>query len=140
MNNSITIQTIADLPKVVDFVLDFAQGHRKFLLVAEMGSGKTTFMATFCKNLGVGEETSSPTFSLVNEYEYAEGIIRHIDLYRLKKVEEALDFGIEDYFYDAHYLFIEWPEILESVLPDGFILLQIEVNSDKSRTFTLNKV
>lgn len=140
MTHTITINSTTELPKAVDFVLDFAQDCQKFLLVAEMGSGKTTFVAAFCKHLGVNEETSSPTFSLVNEYDYADGIIRHIDLYRLKKVEEALDFGIEDYFYDSNYLFIEWPEILESILPDGFILVKIKVNEDKSRTFSLAKI
>lgn len=140
MANSINIQSVAELPKVVDFVLNYAEGQRKFLLLAEMGSGKTTFVAAFCKQLGVTEDTSSPTFSLVNEYAYSEGIIRHLDLYRLKKVEEAIDFGIEDYFYDDHYLFIEWPQIIESILPEGFILLRIKVNEDKSRTFSLAKI
>ena len=81
----ITISNIKELPKVVEALLNFAKGIKKFLLVAEMGTGKTTFVKSFCDYLDVSDETSSPTFSLVNEYHYKKGIIKHLDLYRLKK-------------------------------------------------------
>jgi tRNA threonylcarbamoyladenosine biosynthesis protein TsaE len=138
--NNITIFSTNELTEVVSFIRNLAPQQRKFLLVAEMGSGKTTFVAAFCKQLGVKEDISSPTFSLVNEYAYEGGLVRHIDLYRLKKVEEALDFGIEDFFYDDDYLFIEWPEIVANILPEGFVLIRIIVKEDNARTFTFEQI
>jgi tRNA threonylcarbamoyladenosine biosynthesis protein TsaE len=137
---NIRISSVTDLNKVVDTLLAFANGEQKFLLVAEMGSGKTTFVKAFCKFMGVEGETSSPTFSLVNEYQYEKGLIRHLDLYRLKKLDEAIDLGIEDFFYDTNYLFIEWPEILEPILPEGMILIKINVNENKERVFQFEKI
>jgi tRNA threonylcarbamoyladenosine biosynthesis protein TsaE len=136
----ITIDSIVALNDVVAALIDFAEGRKKILLVAPMGSGKTTFVKAFCSYLGVQGDTSSPTFSLVNEYDYSEGIIRHLDLYRLKKVEEAIDFGIEDYFYDAHYLLIEWPEILAPILPDDLLIVKIVVDEQQKRHFTFEIV
>jgi tRNA threonylcarbamoyladenosine biosynthesis protein TsaE len=132
----ITINNITALGDVVAALIDFAQGRKKILLIAPMGAGKTTFVKAFCQYLGVVGDTSSPTFSLVNEYDYSKGIIRHLDLYRLKKVEEAIDFGIEDYFYDAHYLLIEWPEILAPILPNDLVVVKIEVDEQQRRHFT----
>ncbi len=137
---NITISNVKDLNKVVDALLAFADGKQKFLLLAEMGSGKTTFVKIFCEAMGVKDDTSSPTFSLVNEYQYEKGLIRHLDLYRLKKLDEAIDFGIEDFFYDNHYLFIEWPEILEPILPEYMILLKINVNENQERIFDFEKI
>lgn len=136
----IVISNVDELNKAVSLLLSFSNGKRKYLLVAEMGSGKTTFVKTFCEYLEVSDETSSPTFSLVNEYKYKGGLIRHLDLYRLKKIEEAIDFGIEDYFYDENYLFIEWPEILENILPEGFIMIKIKVDKEQNRVFTFENI
>ena len=79
------------------------------------------------------ETANSPTFSLINEYEYADGLIYHLDLYRLNSTEEAIDIGIEDYLNDPHYCFIEWAELIENILPDDVITMQIETKEDKSR-------
>ena len=84
------------------------------------------------------ENVTSPTFSLVNEYTYAdaegnERLFRHLDLYRLKSIEEALDIGIEDYLYDGQYCFIEWPEIIEPILPDDAVRINLSILRDSSR-------
>ncbi len=102
------------------------------LLTGDLGAGKTTLIQTICKQLNVIDEVNSPTFSIINEYktETNESIF-HLDLYRLKDENEALDIGIEDYLYDDNYTFIEWPEIIESLLPDNLMRIHIE-NIDNS--------
>lgn len=138
--DSIIISNQKDLKLVVEKLLAFAKDKRKFLLVAEMGTGKTTFVKSFCEYFQVKEKTSSPTFSLVNEYTFDNGMIRHLDLYRLKNLTEALDIGIEDFFYDDNYLFIEWPEILEPILPKGVILIKINLEANKDRVFSFKEI
>lgn len=138
--DNIIISNQKDLNLVVEKLLAFANGKRKFLLVAEMGTGKTTFVKSFCEYFQVKEKTSSPTFSLVNEYTFDNGMIRHLDLYRLKNLTEALDIGIEDFFYDDNYLFIEWPEILEPILPKGVILIKINLEANKDRVFSFKEI
>lgn len=134
-----TIDSIEKLPLVVTELLKYADGNKKFLLNAEMGSGKTTFVKAFCTYMGVESMTSSPTFSLVNEYEYADGLIRHLDLYRIKNIEEALDFGIEDYLYDDAYLFVEWPDLIMPIVPEDIIVINITVNDNLERVFSFDK-
>ena len=126
----------AELSEIAKALLDFANGKKKFALRAEMGAGKTTFVKAFCQLLGVSNETSSPTYALINEYSFPGGIIRHADLYRLKSIDEAIDFGIEDYLYDKEYLFIEWPDIITPLLPEDTIFIGIEIDENGSRLFT----
>ncbi len=136
------IHTKSDLPSAVEWLLVQAEGKRKIMLYGEMGAGKTTFTKVFCQYFGVDSATtSSPTFSLVNEYFYenrgnTEGgqkVIHHLDLYRLKNVEEAMDMGIEDYLYDDNYCLIEWPQIIESIMPEDVLKISIELMSDLTR-------
>ena len=130
-------KTLEDLEGIAISLLQFAGTKKKFALLAQMGAGKTTFVKTICSVLGVIDETSSPTYSLVNEYKYPGGTIRHLDLYRLQKIEEAIDLGIEDFFYDQDYLFIEWPEIIESIVTDNIVIIKISVlaNGDRRLEF-----
>lgn len=141
---NIIITHINQLQDAVQALVTFAEGQRKFILQAEMGSGKTTFVKKFAQYVGVTDDTSSPTYSLVNEYSFDDntkkGLIRHLDLYRLRYLDEALDIGIEDFFYDDSFLFIEWPELLASILPKDVILIKIEVLNDNSRAFTFKKL
>ena len=107
-----------------------------------MGAGKTTFTKVFCQHFGVDSATSSPIFSLVNEYFYldtegGQNVIHHLDLYRLKNLEEALDIGIEDYLYDENYCLIEWPQIIESILPDDVLKISIEMIGDSTRKIVI---
>lgn len=98
-----------------------------FAFYGKMGAGKTTFIKAVCEELGVDDTATSPTFAIVNEYEAAQGRpIYHFDFYRIKKVSEAYDMGCEEYFYSGHPCFIEWPELIEEVLPEETVNVTIE--------------
>ena len=133
------IQSIEELEKVVDDLLKFAGDRKTLLFYGEIGAGKTTLIQRFCKYFGVRESVTSPTFSLVNEYTFkdnkdqSEQLIHHLDLYRLKNMEEAIDIGIEDYLYDNYYCLIEWPEIIEPLLPDDVVKIKIQLLDNSSR-------
>ena len=100
-----------------------------FAWYAQMGAGKTTLIKEICRQLGSSDHFSSPTYSIVNEYRISEQTkIYHIDLYRLKDVEEALSIGIEDYLYSNYYCFVEWPELVEHLLPEDTV--KVTINSD----------
>lgn len=105
----------------------------------EMGSGKTTLIKSLVKILGSEDEVSSPTFSIVNEYESNNDIIYHFDLYRIKDIEEAYNFGIEDYLNSDHWIFIEWPEKIESILTEGFNTVDIKLISKRIRKLSLTR-
>lgn len=116
-----------------------AKPNKVLLFNGEMGAGKTTFIKQLCKTLGVTEVTSSPTFSLVNEYETTDNqIIYHFDFYRLKKETEALDMGVDDYLYSGHWCFIEWAENIANLLPENYSTITIEVLPDEKRLLKLN--
>ena len=108
------------------------------LVYGDMGSGKTTLIKALTKALGSMDEASSPTFSIVNEYKTTNDKIYHFDLYRLKNLEEAYNFGIEEYVYSNHWVIIEWPEIIEELLPEDSNRLDIVINKDLSRSIELN--
>jgi len=106
---------------------------------AGMGCGKTTFIKALSKALGAMDEVSSPTFSIVNDYLCDNGShIYHFDLYRLKDLEEAMAAGAEDYIYGQDYCLIEWPEILEPILPENYICVDIKELADGSREMTIH--
>ena len=105
-----------------------------FAFYGKMGTGKTTFIKAVCEELGVDDTVTSPTFAIVNEYEAANGRpIYHFDFYRIKKVSEAYDMGCEEYFYSGHPCFIEWPELIEEVLPEETVNVTIEALPDGER-------
>lgn len=108
------------------------------LVYGDMGAGKTTLIKSIVKNLGSKDDVSSPTFSIVNEYETINDLIYHFDLYRLNDIEEAYNFGIEEYLYSNHWVIIEWPEIIESILPEDINRIDLCINDNKSRSITLN--
>ncbi|MEL1240220.1 tRNA (adenosine(37)-N6)-threonylcarbamoyltransferase complex ATPase subunit type 1 TsaE [Flavobacterium flavipallidum] len=115
-----------------------AKPNKVILFNGEMGAGKTTFIKQLCKTLGVNEATSSPTFSLVNEYEAANNqIIYHFDFYRLKKETEALDMGVDDYLYSGNWCFIEWAENIANLIPDNHSVINIEALPDGKRLLKL---
>ena len=98
-----------------------------FAFYGKMGAGKTTFIKAVCEQMGVEDTVTSPTFAIVNEYEAANGHpIYHFDFYRIKKLSEAYDMGCEEYFYSGHPCFIEWPELIEEVLPEETVSVTIE--------------
>lgn len=102
-----------------------------YLFIGDMGSGKTTLIREICELLEVEDNVASPTFSLVNEYKTKEGLVFHFDFYRVDSLDEALEAGVEDYFYSGDLCLIEWPEIVEPILPDKFLIIEIK-NIDKS--------
>ncbi len=110
-------------------------GDRKvFAFYGSMGAGKTTFIKAICKELGVNETVGSPTFAIINEYKSGEGNpIFHFDFYRIHKLEEVFDFGYEDYLYSGHICFIEWPELVEQILPEDTVKLLIRETGNGSR-------
>jgi tRNA threonylcarbamoyladenosine biosynthesis protein TsaE len=111
---------------------------RIYAFYGAMGSGKTTIIKAICKVLGATDIVTSPTFTLVNEYKTASGeSLYHIDFYRIKKQEEAYDFGIEEYFSSGAYCFIEWPELIEDILPAGIVRININVRSNEERILNL---
>lgn len=116
-----------------------AQDPKKIILFnGEMGVGKTTLIKQLCKNLGVTEATSSPTFSLVNEYYTSDNqIVYHFDFYRLNKETEALDMGADDYFYSGNWCFIEWSEKVASLIPEEHSVITIELLADGKRELKL---
>ena len=104
----------------------------------KMGAGKTTFVKALCEELGVDDVVNSPTFAIVNEYhsQILDGPVFHFDFYRIKRIEEAFDIGTDDYFYSGHPCFIEWPELIEDILPEDVIRITIEEQPDGSRIVT----
>ena len=113
-----------------------------FALYGKMGAGKTTFIKALCQELGVEDVVTSPTFAVINEYrsDIAGELIYHFDFYRIKKLEEVYDMGYEDYFYSGALCFIEWPELVEELLPGNTIKVTIEELEDGSRKLTMENL
>jgi tRNA threonylcarbamoyladenosine biosynthesis protein TsaE len=117
-----------ELADIAKRIIRFADGRKVFIIYGEMGAGKTTLIKEICVYLGSRDNFSSPTYSIVNEYlllSPAASKIYHIDLYRLKNLEEALSLGIEEYLYSGDYCFVEWPELVEGYLPDDLVKIYI---------------
>lgn len=112
-----------------------AMGDRKvFAFYGKMGAGKTTFIKAVCEELGVEDVINSPTFAIVNEYVDGKGEpVYHFDFYRIKNFQEVLDIGYEDYVYSGHVCFMEWPELIENLLPDDAVKVTIEEKTDGGR-------
>jgi len=109
-----------------------------FAFNGKMGAGKTTFIKAICEVMGVKETVNSPTFSIVNEYETADGrIIYHFDCYRITNIQEALDLGAEEYLYSGNLCFIEWSENIAPLLPDNIVNVDIEENENGGRNVVM---
>ncbi len=125
-----------ELPQIAKSILNYSTS-RVFLFYGTMGVGKTTLIKELSHQLGAQEIASSPTFSIVNEYEIPEDLIYHFDFYRIETPQEALDLGFEDYLYSGHYVFIEWPEKIAELLSEDAVKLQIEKNKNGRRTLSI---
>lgn len=111
-----------------------------FAFYGKMGAGKTTFIKAICQELGVEDVITSPTFALVNEYTAGDGSpIFHFDFYRVKKLEEVYDMGYEDYFYSGALCLMEWPELVEELLPQDAVPVTIHANADGSRSIDVER-
>jgi tRNA threonylcarbamoyladenosine biosynthesis protein TsaE len=132
------INSLKEINAVAKEFLSLVGNKRVFALYGAMGVGKTTFVKAICDEMGVEDTINSPTFSIVNEYHTPkEDIIYHFDFYRVEDVKEAYDFGYEDYFYSNAMCFIEWPEKIESILPNDAVDVLFEEESDGSRSITI---
>lgn len=111
--------------------------HRIFAFYGKMGAGKTTFIQSVCRAIGSDDVVTSPTFAIINEYRTKQkNPLFHFDFYRIKNMEEAFDLGYEDYFYSGNYCLIEWPELIEPLLPENIVAVKIEVGDDASRNIS----
>lgn len=131
----IKINSLADINTAAKtFVENMGEG-KVFAFYGKMGAGKTTFVKAICECLGVEDVITSPTFAIVNEYTSATtgDSIYHFDFYRIKKLEEVYDMGYEDYFYSGGLCFLEWPELIEDLLPEDATKVTIEEEEDGSR-------
>lgn len=133
---------IQSLDQIHDAAREFiaAMGDNTvFAFYGKMGAGKTTFVKALCRELGVEDVVTSPTFAVINEYrsDIAGELIYHFDFYRIKKLEEVYDMGYEDYFYSGALCFIEWPELIEELLPGNTVCVTIEEQEDGSRKLTM---
>ncbi len=127
-------KTPEDLPLVAAKILEEMPSERIFAFYGNMGTGKTTLIKAFCQTLGSKDVVSSPTFSLVNEYEDNHGdSLYHFDFYRIKQIGEVYDMGFEEYIYSGNYCFLEWPERILELLPETYVYVSIEVGEDEVR-------
>ena len=135
---TLNVPHLEALPQAAHDFVAAMDDRTVFAFHGEMGAGKTTFIKALCLVLGVEDEVNSPTFAIVNEYRSATTaeLIYHFDCYRLKKVEEAMDLGFEDYMESSALCFIEWPDIVEDLLPGDTVHVNITVGEDGSRTIT----
>jgi tRNA threonylcarbamoyladenosine biosynthesis protein TsaE len=137
MRQKLIAHNIADLEQIAEELLPIIKERKKVAFIGEIGAGKTTFIKLLCKQLGVKGNTSSPTFSIINEYEATDDIIHHIDLYRLKSADEAFSIGLMELFEENSYCFVEWPSIVESDFPEATIWIKITTNKKLERIFDI---
>ena len=136
---SFLLKDLSDLDIVAKGFLKKMYKNKVFAFYGEMGAGKTTFIKAICRAMGVTANVTSPTFSLVNEYEKDDGKpIYHFDFYRIKSIEEVYDLGYEDYFYSGNICFIEWPELIEAILPENVVKVQITIDRNDQRLISLS--
>jgi len=132
----IRIESLNEINKAAETFIDNMGTSNVFAFYGKMGAGKTTFIKAVCECLGVDDVVTSPTFAIVNEYQTmkTDTTIYHFDFYRIKKLEEAYDLGYEEYFYGGALCFIEWPELIEEILPENTVKVNVITNPDGSRT------
>ncbi len=127
---------IPSLERIGEAAQQFVQhigDRRVFAFYGGMGAGKTTFIKAICQELGVEDAVTSPTFAIVNEYGCAHGPIYHFDFYRINRHSEVLDLGFDDYAYSGHLCLMEWPELVEELLPEDTVAVHITAQDDGTR-------
>jgi len=135
---NIKISNKSQLNKAAGQFIKLTLGKKIFAFYGAMGAGKTTIIKSVCESLGAVDIVTSPTFTLVNEYKTGDGrSIYHIDFYRIRKTEEVFDFGIEEYFSSGSYCFMEWPELIEDLLPEETVKVRIIVSDTGERTLEI---
>ena len=128
-----------DLPRVAREFLLLNPDRKMFAFFGELGAGKTTFIKALCSELNVIDVVSSPTFSIINEYQTDQHLpVYHMDFYRINKISEAYEIGIEDYFSGKDFCFIEWPEKIEELLPEEIVYVNITINDQNGRVLSIS--
>ena len=134
----IKINSLDEMGKAAQEFVAAMDDRKVFAFYGKMGAGKTTFIKAVCEELGVEDVINSPTFAIVNEYVDGKGEpVYHFDFYRIKKEQEVLDIGYEDYVYSGHVCFMDWPELIENLLPDDAVKVTIEEETDGSRKVSI---
>ena len=137
MEKILEISSLDELDKVAEAVVEALDGRTVVAFDAPMGAGKTTLISRIAAYLGAQDDVTSPTFAIENQYEGSERTIYHFDMYRIERIEEALDFGCEEYFASGELCLVEWPEKIEALLPDDTMVVRIEILSDSERRFVI---
>lgn len=133
------LKDLSDIETVAHEFVKNIGDNNVYAFYGKMGVGKTTFIKAICKVLGVTEPITSPTFAIINEYTRGDGNpIYHFDFYRIRSINEAYDFGYEDYFYSGNLCFIEWPELVEPLLPENVIRVKIELKENEQRSIVID--
>ncbi len=141
MGFSKNIHALHELEDAAKELIAQFPAERVFAFYGKMGAGKTTFIQSICRALGSDDNVTSPTFALINEYNTNDfESIFHFDFYRIKELEEAYDLGYEDYIYSGSYCLIEWPEMIEPLLPENIVVVKIDVEDDEGRRITAQKI
>ena len=134
----IVIDSLDELKDVAEAVVESLEGRNVVALFGAMGAGKTTLISAIMEHLGSTDNVTSPTFALVNQYNTAANeSVYHFDFYRINRIEEAFDMGYEEYFYSGDLCLVEWPELVEQLLPEDAMVVRIEVLSPTERCFTI---
>ena len=133
----IEIDSLWDLPRVAEAVVEALEGRTVVLLRGGMGAGKTTLVSRIAALLGAEDAVTSPTFALVNQYEGTEQRIYHFDFYRIDNIEEVFDLGYEEYFYSGDLCLVEWPEKIEPLIPDDAMVVRITAGDGEERIFEI---
>lgn len=136
MEKILEISSLDELDKVAEAVIDSLDGRTVVAFDAPMGAGKTTLIGRIARYLGSEDDTTSPTFAIVNQYE-GDRTIYHFDMYRIDRIEETLDFGTEEYLSSGELCLVEWPEKIEALLPDDTMVVKIEILSEDARRFVI---
>lgn len=139
MEYSFVANSVDEYRECAKKVVDIMEHYHIFLFIGELGAGKTTLVQMICEMIGTDDVVSSPTFALINPYSTKKGMIYHMDMYRINQAEEAVDFGIEEYLWEEQYCFIEWPDRIDTLLPDNFVTIAITLQTDNSRKIIIKK-
>ncbi|MBO5878608.1 MAG: tRNA (adenosine(37)-N6)-threonylcarbamoyltransferase complex ATPase subunit type 1 TsaE [Alistipes sp.] len=133
----IEIDSLSELTRVAESIIEELGERRVVLLRGSMGAGKTTLVSRIAKCLGAEDTVTSPTFALVNQYEGTQMRIYHFDFYRIDRIEEVFDLGYEEYFYSGDLCLVEWPEKIEELIPDSVMEVRITVGDGEERIFEI---
>jgi tRNA threonylcarbamoyladenosine biosynthesis protein TsaE len=137
---NIRVKNKGELNAAASELLKFAENVKTFLFEGDMGAGKTTLIKSLCSELGMKEMASSPTYSIVNEYEYTNGKIYHFDFFRIRTQNEAFDIGFEEYLASGEFCFIEWPQKISDLWPQQYLLITISEVESGLRNIEVSKI